>query len=536
MDQVFRDFYLDKQNFLMMTKALFFKLKLTFLLLLTFLAFPSMGYTSESVEVQIEAAKDNTLYESSTGALSNGAGDYFFAGRTSQPPGVSIRRGLVYFDVAAYIPAGSIILSAEVQVFLSNSASGPSDVELHRVTTDWGEGASDAPGSEGSGAPAQTDDATWIHSFSPATLWTTSGGDFDTTTSSLITMDSLGFYTLPSTPVLVSDLQNWVNGTSFNFGWILLGDETVSGNAKRFDSRENPITANRPVLKVEYTTPIEVNIGAAKDNTLYESVTGSLSNGLGQYFFAGKTSALGGSKIRRGLIAFNIASNIPAGATIQSAVLTLSMNRTISGNQPVSLHKLTADWGEGTSNALGQEGSGAASTANDATWIHTFFSGSLWTSQGGDFISSASASTTVGDTAFYDFGSSTQMVADVQDWLDNSGNNFGWILIGNESVGTTAKRFSSKQDTSETSWPILTVTFLPPPCCIGLRGDFDGDGNNATTLDLNYLVDDMFRGGPASPCPEEADINNDGRISTILDLTFLVDVIYRGGAAPDSCP
>ena len=118
---------------------------------------------------------------------------------------------------------------------------------------------------------------------------------------------------------------------------------------------------------------IEVQIGAAKDNTLYESATGSLSNGSGEHFFVGQTAAGGGFKIRRGLIAFNIASNIPAGATIQSAVLTLSMNRTISGNQTVSLHKLTADWGEGTSDAPGGEGQGAAATTNDATWLHRFY-------------------------------------------------------------------------------------------------------------------------------------------------------------------
>jgi len=84
---------------------------------------------------------------------------------------------------------------------------------------------------------------------------------------------------------------------------------------------------------------------------------------------------------------------------------------------------------------------------------------------------------------------------------------------------------------------IDTIFMTPPPsCCIALRGDFNGDGNNATVLDLTYLIDDIFRGGPASPCPEEADINNDGQISTVNDLTFLIDLIFRGGVAPDSCP
>ena len=35
------------------------------------------------------------------------------------------------------------------------------------ASTASGEGASDAAGEEGAGAPAQADDATWIHRFSP---------------------------------------------------------------------------------------------------------------------------------------------------------------------------------------------------------------------------------------------------------------------------------------------------------------------------------------------------------------------------------
>ena len=39
-----------------------------------------------------------------------------------------------------------------------------------------------------------------------------------------------------------------------------------------------------------------------KDNTLYEDGAGSLSNGQGAYFFAGKTVS---NSLRRGLIAFD---------------------------------------------------------------------------------------------------------------------------------------------------------------------------------------------------------------------------------------
>ena len=73
------------------------------------------------------------------------------------------------------------------------------------------------------------------------------------------------------------------------------------------------------------------------------------------------------------------------------------------------------------------------------------------------------------------------------------------------------------------------------PCCIGIRGDIDGDSDDSSVIDLNYLVDFMFRGGPAPPCPVEADLNFDGRSASILDLTFIIDDLYRGGPSPGNC-
>jgi hypothetical protein len=124
-----------------------------------------------------------------------------------------------------------------------------------------------------------------------------------------------------------------------------------------------------------------VTIGASKDNTLYLSATGALSNGQGDHFFSGITAQ---NKIRRALLEFDVAAAVPAGSTIQSVRLTLQVTNTISNTQNVSLHRTLADWGEGASNAPGQEGSGGASMNGDATWIHTFYNGSFWTTAGGD--------------------------------------------------------------------------------------------------------------------------------------------------------
>jgi len=72
-------------------------------------------------------------------------------------------------------------------------------------------------------------------------------------------------------------------------------------------------------------------------------------------------------------------------------------------------------------------------------------------------------------------------------------------------------------------------------CCIGNRGDVNGDGADANILDLTFMVDRIFRGGPPSGCPKEADVNSNGSNPDVVDLTFLVDRIFRGGAAPGPC-
>ena len=169
-----------------------------------------------------------------------------------------------------------------------------------------------------------------------------------------------------------------------------------------------------------------VSIGASKDNTLFESASGSLSNGAGSNLFVGRTNA---GNIRRGVIAFDVAGNVPTCSMINSVTLTLDMSMTSSGAQAIELHKLLADWGEGTSNSTSRGGGqGASATVGDATWVHTFFNTATWDTAGGDFLATGSASASVGNVGDYTWGSAPQMVADVQGWLDDPSSNFGWLL------------------------------------------------------------------------------------------------------------
>ena len=202
-----------------------------------------------------------------------------------------------------------------------------------------------------------------------------------------------------------------------------------------------------------------------KDNTLFESSSGNLSNGAGPHIWVGRTGISGGEKLQRGVLAFDISGNIPPGASIQSATLTLNLSKAGSGKptQAVTVHRLLADWGEGGSNS-GSGGGGASAQAGDATWIHTFFSTSTWSNPGGDFVSSPSATMPVGGEngeGFYSWGSTTQMVADIQSWLDAPATNLGWLLRGVESV-RSARRFDSKENVDPNVRPVLLVEYTTP--------------------------------------------------------------------------
>ncbi|HOC44809.1 MAG TPA: DNRLRE domain-containing protein [Thermoanaerobaculales bacterium] len=210
----------------------------------------AMAGLAPAQTIELAPIMDATLYEDAGGVLANGSGSYLFVGRTAQP---LTRRALIAFDIAGAIPAGSTIITAELKIEVSK-VSDPSDqtVFVHRVTESWGEGASDAPGQEGSGAPASPGDATWIHRSYPADPWTTAGGSFVPAASAQRAIGSIGSYSFNSTPQLVSDVQAWLDDPSGNFGWILLMTSTTNGTAKRFDSRENATANARPKLEIQY--------------------------------------------------------------------------------------------------------------------------------------------------------------------------------------------------------------------------------------------------------------------------------------------
>lgn len=211
---------------------------------------------------------------------------------------------------------------------------------------------------------------------------------------------------------------------------------------------------------------------AAKDNTIYEDGVGGVneSNGQGDYLFAGRT---GFAQVVRSLIMFDL-TQIPTNAIVTSAQLTLTESTPKSDPQGVvNVHRVLADWGEGASDAISGEGGGAPAEPGDATWTHRFFDTDSWAVAGGDFDPTISASATVppgGESTVV--WSSALLAADVQAWVANPAQNFGWMLRRQgEFVDTVALRFDSKDNAMSNHTPTLQLEYS-----LALPGDYNGDG------------------------------------------------------------
>lgn len=241
---------------------------------------------SRAATITLPAVKDNTLLrydpvDPNTALNSNGTGDFFSAGRTSARD--EIRRGLIQFDLSS-VPANMQLVSGSVHLMLRVIGIPKKDttprsfwvVGLSGLAGQWGEGASDADiavSGSGSGAPAQLGDATWFHTSydssihdqttfvaggtgfwnaqgalgaaisSPAAIYGSAAG------TSGSTVDFVDF----TSPSMQNDLSLWLTDSTKNLGWIIVGDEGVTGGAdasskRDFASRQHANATFQPVL------------------------------------------------------------------------------------------------------------------------------------------------------------------------------------------------------------------------------------------------------------------------------------------------
>ena len=235
-----------------------------------------------------------------------------------------------------------------------------------------------------------------------------------------------------------------------------------------------------------------VSLRPVADGTLIQpNDGGQYSLGAAYNIYCGRTGTNGGGTFCRALVRFDL-SAIPPGSTVLSASLRCYMSQTSAGTQDCSLHRMSQSWGEGTSFAFG--GGGTIPEANDVTWTHRLWPSTLWSVPGGAFVPAASAVRSIGAVGSYTWATTNALVADVQAWVNAPAGNFGWVIVGNEAVLETAKRFESRESADVARHPTLTVTYVPgtaPP------GDLTGDGR-IDGADLGALLAAWGQaGGPA---------------------------------------
>jgi hypothetical protein len=205
-----------------------------------------------------------------------------------------------------------------------------------------------------------------------------------------------------------------------------------------------------------------VTLTPARDAPLFGTIN-EVSNGGGNGLQVGRTRS---GSLRRSLVAFDVASTLPAGAEVRSVELALTLSRVRAGSQEeieITLHRALADWGEGEQASPNEgDGAGVEAVAGDVTWTSRFLEGELWETEGGDFESEASATITVEAIGSYTVESTSDLTDDVQAWLDDPSSNFGWILIGDEELRGSAKRFNSSEHEDSTTHPVLTIGFVAP--------------------------------------------------------------------------
>jgi hypothetical protein len=224
-----------------------------------------------------------------------------------------------------------------------------------------------------------------------------------------------------------------------------------------------------------------ISLQPVADTTLIETAP---NNNLGGAGFANSGTTQNFTR-NRALFRFDVAGTLPPGSTISGVDLFLEVTRQpIDGYAPseFTLNRMLVSWGEGVKVSADPRspGQGAPAGMGEATWNDRFAGmGMPWSVAGGavgvDFSATASASQTiygVGNSP-YTFGSSAQMIADIQEWLVHPESNFGWMLMTREeSTNFTARRFGSREDLVNA--PTLVIQFTPAPepgtLTLGLAG------------------------------------------------------------------
>lgn len=207
------------------------------------------------------------------------------------------------------------------------------------------------------------------------------------------------------------------------------------------------------------------------DTSLME-IAPTNNNGGQAWLLAGRIQNIQDDGYRnRALLKFDLTS-LPTNALILSVALNLEVTRVPAETPAIStfgLRRMLRPWGEGNKVADGSTqqppGQGRPASAGEATWLSAFFPTNDWSApgaaEGTDYSATESSFQSVSGLGPYNFPSTPELVADVQDWVTHPALNHGWMLRNDEVAIFTARRFGSREDPD--AHPVLNIEYSAPP-------------------------------------------------------------------------
>jgi len=212
--------------------------------------------TAWSAVATINPSQDNTVAQELPDN-SSGACESIFSGMIADTPD-GARRALMQFDLSS-IPPGSNINSVTLNMMVTRGENHvDSTFTLHPNTAAWAEGVEGCGVRGGGQGEPSTGGVTW----------TTKPGNGGASASTPVN-DTMPSW---SSATMVNEVQAWVNGTTPNYGWVLIGDETQTTTTRRFDSREGAIP---PTLVVDFDCVGDCEACCSGDGTCTTTLVGS---------------------------------------------------------------------------------------------------------------------------------------------------------------------------------------------------------------------------------------------------------------------
>ena len=169
-------------------------------------------------------------------------------------------RSIIEFNLSS-IPSSNTIVSATLSLymFFSNTANNVT-VNVYRITQAWNETQAD-----------------WYNATGSA-LWSNVGGDYESTLlTTLNVTDTVGWYNF----TISQATREWVNGTSPNYGIILIPLGASAGDFKYFYSSDYTTdTSLNPIITIDYSAnapPVIVNMTVNSTSTNPSRVGGLIN-------------------------------------------------------------------------------------------------------------------------------------------------------------------------------------------------------------------------------------------------------------------